>query len=54
MVRPIAGLPAFVTAGRDVIPAIAAAALARITRLRLLRPAMSVTDGIMAMSETST
>ena len=54
MVRPIDGLPSGGGAGFAAMPDIAWAALCSTTRDSRFRPAMSVTDGIMTMSETST
>jgi hypothetical protein len=54
IVRPIDALPSSRGAGAAVIPTIAKAALRSTIRLTLLRPAKSVIDGIITMSDTST
>ena len=54
MVSPRAGFDAVTSAGRLAMAVIAWAALCRMTRLSRFRPAMSVTEGIITMSETST
>ena len=54
MVSPIAGLPSAASCGRAAIATIAEAALASTVRLMRFSPAMSVIEGIIAMSETPT
>ena len=54
IVRPIDGLPSSRRDRAAAMPAMAKAALRSTIRLTLLRPARSVIDGIIIMSETST
>jgi hypothetical protein len=54
IVRPIDALPSSCGGGAPVIPTIAKVALRSTIRLTLLRPAKSLIDGIITMSDTST
>ena len=54
MVSPMEGLASRRCGGFCAMPAIACAALLRMVRLRSLRPARSVTDGTITISEMPT